>query len=307
MTTLTVIICTHNPRPEFLEATLGALRQQTLPVSEWELLLVDNASAQPLAKTWDISWHPCARHIREEELGLTPARLRGIAEATGELLVFVDDDNLLDADYLENARRIADQWPMLGVWGGAIRPRFEIPPPDWAKPHLSMLALVECEQSRWSNLPDRGDTHPCGAGMATRKAIAVRYAQNVRSDPKRKRLGRRGNNLSSCEDTDLVLTAIDLGLGSGVFKELKLTHIIPQNRITEEYLLKLRENLTCSGMLLLSLRARELKQPSFIRRVAEFARLLTMNTYDRRFELARLRGMKRAKVTLSEIHATEGN
>src|ERR1022692_4717847 len=96
-----VIICTHNPRPDYLRRTLDALKAQTLPKEQWELLLIDNASKEPLADTWDLSWHPQARHIREEALGLTRARLCGISQSKGELLVFVDDDNVLSADYLE--------------------------------------------------------------------------------------------------------------------------------------------------------------------------------------------------------------
>ena len=42
-----------------------------------------------------------------ERLGLTPARLRGIRESRGELLVFVDDDNVLERDYLEVALALA--------------------------------------------------------------------------------------------------------------------------------------------------------------------------------------------------------
>src|ERR1700722_2249773 len=101
MFAVSVIICSHNPRENYLRRVLDALRAQTLPAQEWELLLVDNASTEPLAGRFDLSWHPNARHVREEKTGLTPARLRGIAEANGELLVFVDDDNVLRSDYLQ--------------------------------------------------------------------------------------------------------------------------------------------------------------------------------------------------------------
>ena len=298
---LTVILCTHNPRPDFLQATLAALREQTLPVGEWEFLLIDNASTTPLAGSWDLSWHPRARHIREEELGLTPARLRGIAETATDLIVFVDDDNVLDADYLTQTRRIADTWPMLGIWGGAIRPRFEVQPPEWTRPHWGMLAIVECERSRWSNLPDRGDTRPCGAGMVVRKAIAVHYADAVRNDPQRKQLGRRGSSLASAEDSDLVLTAIEAGFGSGVFPELKLTHLIPPGRTTEEYLLRLTENMTCSGIVLNGLRKCDPPPPSLARRFYELCRLLILDARSRRFELARRRGTKTAQTLLSQL------
>lgn len=132
---LSVILCTHNPRPDYLARTLSALQIQTLALEQWELLLVDNASEQILASTIDLSWHPQSRHIRENQLGLTPARLRGIQEATSETLVFVDDDNVLNADYLEIALSISQTSPIIGAWGGQIRAEFEVPPPVWAEPY----------------------------------------------------------------------------------------------------------------------------------------------------------------------------
>src|SRR3989442_702908 len=92
---ISVIICTHNPRPDYLERVLEALKAQTLSSEQWELVLVDNASRDQLSSWVQLSWHPQARCIRENELGLTPARLRGISEAVGKLFVFVDDDNVL--------------------------------------------------------------------------------------------------------------------------------------------------------------------------------------------------------------------
>jgi glycosyltransferase involved in cell wall biosynthesis len=295
MSALTVILCTHNPRPEFLREVLAHLKQQTLPVADWEFLLIDNASASPLADTWDLSWHPHARHVRENELGLTPARLRGIAEAKHDVIVFVDDDNLLAPDYLSQVRRIAEQWPMLGIWGGAIRPRFESPAPAWTRPHWGMLAIVECTQARWSNLPDRGDTRPCGAGMIVRTPVARRYAEQLRTDARRKALGRRGNALTSAEDTDLVLTALDLGYGSGVFPELQVEHIIPAGRLEESYLLRLAENMQCSGELLFHLRGKPNPPRNFAKRVYDFLRLFTLSARDRRFELARRKGRRQAE------------
>src|SRR5204862_5153681 len=100
---LSVILCTHNPRPDYLASTLEALRNQILPQEAWELVLVDNASDPTVVSATRLGWHKNGRQVREEKLGLTPARLRGIAEAKGEMLVFVDDDNVLAADYLTEA------------------------------------------------------------------------------------------------------------------------------------------------------------------------------------------------------------
>src|SRR5437016_1280228 len=126
---LSVIICSHNPRPDYLRRVLDGLEAQTLPLADWELLLVDNASRERLADTWNLSWHSRHAHVREEELGLTPARLRGIAEASGELLLFVDDDNILAPDYLERASALVRAHPYLGVLGaGVLAPEFDVQP-----------------------------------------------------------------------------------------------------------------------------------------------------------------------------------
>src|SRR5471030_1526734 len=140
---LSVIICTHNPRPDYLTQTLDALKAQTLPKEQWELLLIDNASKEPLANSWDLSWHPHARHIREDELGLTPARMRGIQEAAAEVLVFVDDDNLLATGYLENALKLTISHPWVAAFGGNMIGEFETKPESCIEGVLHELSLGE--------------------------------------------------------------------------------------------------------------------------------------------------------------------
>jgi glycosyltransferase involved in cell wall biosynthesis len=118
MDQVTVITCTHNPRSDYLAETIEALARQSLPLDRWEYLLIDNASSPERTPKVELSWHPEARMIREENLGLTPARLRGIREAQGNLLIFVDDDNVLDPNFLEQALRVAEEKPFLGSWSG---------------------------------------------------------------------------------------------------------------------------------------------------------------------------------------------
>jgi glycosyltransferase involved in cell wall biosynthesis len=162
---LSVVICSHNPRPGYFAKCLDALRSQTLAVSFWELVIVDNRSDNALADCTDLDWHPCARVVREETLGLTPARLRGIREFKGDLLVLVDDDNVLDADFLETAQRIMEEKPFLGSWSGQCRPAFEQDPPEWTGRYWGNLCIREFEHDVWSNLPRLADTMPCGAGL----------------------------------------------------------------------------------------------------------------------------------------------
>jgi glycosyltransferase involved in cell wall biosynthesis len=249
MPEISVITPAHNPRLEYLHRVLEALRGQTLPAAKWELLVIDNASAEPLDKVLDLSWHPRARVIREEHLGLTPARLRGFAEARAPLIVFTDDDNVLQNDYLEQALHIASRYPTLGAWSGRIIPEFEIPPPEEIRPFLDNLCLREPQKDTWGNSRNTADL-PFGAGMCVRKAVAERYANEVRGSAQRIALGRKGTQLTSSEDLDLSLTAIDLGMGTGLFTKLVVTHLIPACRLSRNYICRLIEDSAMSHTVL---------------------------------------------------------
>ncbi|MEJ1931165.1 glycosyltransferase, partial [Nostoc sp. NIES-2111] len=247
---------THNPRLDYLARVLKSLDVQTLFKDSWELLLIDNASSSHLSSEINLTWHPYSRYIREDELGLTPARLRGIREAKGEILVFVDDDNVLDDDYLEVAFRISKDYPFIGAWGGQIRPEFEIEPPEWTKPYWGMLAIREFERDKWSNLLHQHETTPCGAGLCIRKFVAEKYIESVCTQNERIKLDRKGKQLTSCGDSDLAFTACDMGLGTGQFTALKMTHLIPASRLQLEYLEKLAEGMSYSHTILNFLRGK---------------------------------------------------
>ena len=290
---LSVIICTHNPRADFLARTLASLRAQTLPSSAWELLLIDNASSVPLQPDAARPGHPSARVIAEREVGLTAARLRGIDEARAEVLVFVDDDNLLDPSYFARASDLATAWPMLGVWGcGHYSPEWEIAPPAAFSEYIRYLAVHRAPRDRWSNQPFDYAATPAGAGLCVRAPVARRYAHSVRTDPRRKLLGRTGGNLAGCEDFDLALTATDLGLGTGVFTELAMTHLMPRSRIEEPYLLRLVEGHACSTVILMALRDQNLHPPRrhLLARLREWRLRRSLGPFAKKIHAARRRG-----------------
>jgi glycosyltransferase involved in cell wall biosynthesis len=238
MLELSVVICSHNPRPHYLRRVLEALRVQLLPSERWELLLIDNLSSRPLASDWDLSWHPNSRHILENELGLTPARKRGIQESRGEILVFVDDDNVLDANYLSTALSIGREWPKLGTWGSGVTiPEFELRPPEALKALLPYLAIRDTDTQRWGNVAASEST-PWGAGLCVRRDVAVPYCR-VTEQSKIKITDRKGKSLMSYGDIEISYVARRNGLGTGVFPELKLTHLIPKERVSVNYLLNI--------------------------------------------------------------------
>jgi glycosyltransferase involved in cell wall biosynthesis len=234
-----VIICSHNPRPEYLRRTLNSLRAQTVALSDWELLLVDNASQHRLSDSWDLSWHPNHDHIRENELGLTAARLRGIQEARGNILVFVDDDNVLACDFLERLQDIVADNPHLSVFGaGVLEPEFEAPPSPEVVPFLGHLALRSVSSKLWSNNPADVAVIPWGAGMAVTRDAAEFYCHLV-EELNVTVIDRRGEKLYCGGDDLFSWAAAMTGKGFGLFPELRVTHLISAYRLNPRYLVQL--------------------------------------------------------------------
>ena len=252
---VSVLICTYNPRADYFGRCLESVHAQSLSRDEWELVVIDNRSDELLAPRIDLSWHPAARVVREDMLGLTPARLRGIREAAGQVLIFVDDDNVLDADYLEAALRVAVERPFLGSWSGQCRPQFEAPPPEWTRRYWGNLVIREFDKDVWSNLPRLPDTMPCGAGLCVRRSVANHYLRLHEQRERAFQLDRMGDSLLSGGDNDLAACACDIGLGVGLIAALKLTHLIPPERLTERYLVRLAEGIYCSAVVLSYLRS----------------------------------------------------
>lgn len=248
---LSVIICTHNPKIEYLRRVLEALGRQTIHPDRWELLLVDNASREPVAGAIDLSWHPHGRHIQELTLGLAAARLRGIEESSGPLLIFVDDDNVLEPDYLAEALRIGRECAFLGAWGsGSISLEFEVQPAAHLVPLLPWLGLRQVVRPAWSNVTSCSEATPIGAGLCIRRQIGQTYLDHFRSSQVRI-FGRRGESLGAHEDFEICWLACKSELGMGIFPQLKISHLIERRRVSDAHILKLVESVNQSQHILL--------------------------------------------------------
>ncbi len=246
---LSVLICTHNPQRERFCRVLDGLKEQSLPQEQWELIVIDSKSTESLAGAWDLGWHPHGAIIREEIGGLSNARLRGLAEAQGEVMVFVDDDNVVAPDYLEAALAIAQEWPNLGVWGGSIIGEFEAEPSPEMRDFLPYLAVREVKTAQWSNVASCQEAEPWGAGLCLRRAVALEYRKFY--EQSEVRLGdRESGALLSGGDTEIAYVACAKGWGMGVFPSLRVTHLISSERVSEDYLVRLAEGLNASSMLL---------------------------------------------------------
>lgn len=249
---ISILISTYNPCLERLNKTINGLKQQSLSTAFWELIIIDNNSSNDFASELDISWHPGSRVIYEQRQGLTYARLMGFKEAKGEIIIMVDDDNLLNTDYLEQTLYIFKDKPLLGAIGGKSLPIFEAEEPDWLHNFYNSLALRDLGdqilQEKWEN--SYPQCAPIGAGMAIRRTALKSYIDKVLSG-RSIVTDRTGTSLTSGGDNDIVIEVLKSGFTVGYFPALQLQHIIPVERMQVSYLAKLNNNTNRSWVQLL--------------------------------------------------------
>jgi glycosyltransferase involved in cell wall biosynthesis len=239
---LTVLTCTHNPRRDVLEKVLDALSSQTLNTSRWEYIIVDNNCDDALEQTeLNDRQNLPMRILRESCPGLAAARRRGIREASADLLVMVDDDNILDPDYLETALAIARSETALGAFGGVVRPHLETGVVrKWQHRLLGYLGVRDFGQSVITSNQDHwGEWEPIGAGMVVRKEVADKFIDLIDNIPLANRLGHNGNSLLAGDDSLIARAAYRVGYSCSYQPRLKLTHFIKRPRMRIPYLVRL--------------------------------------------------------------------
>lgn len=138
---LSVVICTYN-RQKFIGECLQCLEQQTLDKTSWEFIVVDNNSTDNtlnIVKTFILK-HPDiqSQYVFEQQQGLSFARNRGIKEANGEIIIYIDDDVETVPTYLETISSFFKDHPTAVGMGGKTLPKYsECPEPEWISPYLA--------------------------------------------------------------------------------------------------------------------------------------------------------------------------
>jgi glucosyl-dolichyl phosphate glucuronosyltransferase len=142
---VSVAICTWN-RAALVRQTLEEFRRLRVPAHvSWELIVVDNNStdstAQVIADFADVL---PIRYQFEGEPGHSAARNAAIRAASGELLLFTDDDVLVAPEWLEACVAAYQQFPDAAAFGGPIHPWFPIEPDPILAAAFPMLARGFC-------------------------------------------------------------------------------------------------------------------------------------------------------------------
>jgi glycosyltransferase involved in cell wall biosynthesis len=307
MPSISVAVCTHNPRMDYLSRVLEALKIQSMPYSDWELLLIDNASKVPVSGSVDLSWHPNGRIIPEAELGIAAARIRAMRESTGELLIFFDDDNVPVGDYLQRCSELFAKRPDLGAVSGRLTAEYESPPPDWFTPYEGWLAIRRLTKSTWSNFLD-SRSEPITAGMCLRRCVATAFIKATTENPIMRVLDRRGSSLLSGEDIAIAKTAMKMGYSVGLFAELQIVHLIPKRRTVPAYLFSIYRHQCASGHLMgwVDGLGKEPIRLSWRMLVRAAYRFIKGNNITRRMVIEELRGFQLARKVSNDWYEANG-
>jgi glycosyltransferase involved in cell wall biosynthesis len=235
----TVAICTFNGTRR-IRAVLEALAAQTLPAELWEVLVIDNASTDG---TGEVATRLIkemlggrGRAIREDKSGLSFARARAAQEAQGQIICFLDDDNIPAPDFVAVAIRSFAERPQAGVIGGKVLPRWEVPPTPLAEA-VAPFALAICDLGEKPKQIDG----LVGAGMCVRREVLKevflsRLSPNAVTD-------RTRANLISGGDLAISVVARQMGCECWYEPSLMIQHVLPAHRMEKGYLLRLYEGI----------------------------------------------------------------
>lgn len=230
---ISVVICCYNSA-WVISRTLEALKEQHFrsPVP-YEIVLVDNrctddtvAVAESAMKGGEIDF----RIIKENRPGLANARRKGIKEVKYEYVLYCDDDNLLCPDYVATMVEVLDSMPDVGAVGGKGIAEFETEPAEIVKNHLDCYAVgSQLEHKDWL----------FGAGVTLRTALV----RNVYENQKCYLMGRKGKELLSGDDSELVMSMVLRGYKVYATDDVYYKHVLKAERLTEEYFYRLYEGL----------------------------------------------------------------
>lgn len=227
---ISVAVCTHN-RAHYLVKALDSLCRQSLPLNEFEVLVIDNASHDStLSIVADIKQKLSnLRYVFEPEVGLSKARNTALAQIRAEYIAYLDDDAIASPQWLERILNAFESIkPTPGVVGGRVEPIWEDVRPKWLPDELmGYLTIVD-----WSAEPktlDPSQQYVAGANMA----FVTSVLRDI--DGFNLRLGRVGNSLLSCEE--LLLQRRLSMLDHAIYYDplVAVSHHVPVSRLTQQW------------------------------------------------------------------------
>jgi glycosyltransferase involved in cell wall biosynthesis len=233
---VSVIICCYNSS-EKIENVLFHIQKQITNGILWEVILVDNASCDNTTVVAQKCWtrkDVQLKIVLESKPGLSNARRKGLDISEYSIIVFVDDDNLISNNYISRAYDIMSSKSDVGLAGGLGVPVANIEFPAWFSNYQDAFAVGP--QSDQDGYVPSSRSYLHGAGIVIRKSVwdsLVSKGFNfILSD-------RKGKSLNSGGDSEISvlfrLSGYKLWYDSG----LSFKHVIPENRLKWDYVIKL--------------------------------------------------------------------
>lgn len=235
MMNFTVAIRTFNSE-KLLPNLFAKLKQQIDTEDiEWEIIIIDNNSKDNTAKV--VQEYQAAsllnsvsiKYYFEPEQGQAFARHRAMKEAEGELVGFLDDDNLPHTNWVAQAYNFGQSHPHAGAYGGQVKGKFEVIPPLGFEKISRFFALVEgtkayCYNHRYKSIRKR--MYPPGAGIVIRKKAWLESVTKRPSFPQ------------ACEDIEFLFYLWQKGWEIWFNPEMEIDHFITKNRLEKQYLIR---------------------------------------------------------------------
>lgn len=240
---LSVILCTWN-RCDSLRDTLNSFERLSVPADlPWELLVVDNNSTDATSQVIDeFDGRLPIRKVFEPRAGKSHALNTAVGLASGEYLVFTDDDVLVGPDWLCAYRDGFARHPQATVFGGPIEPLFQgEQTPAWLKSGFAVVANAFAIIDRSAAVGAIShEAYPYGANMALHRRVFNEHRYPVEVGP------RPGSKVRG-EEMMLIWELLSAGESGFWIPDAVVEHSIPPRRQTMAYL---REYYLGSGELM---------------------------------------------------------
>lgn len=230
---VTVAICTWN-RCQLLEETLSRLESLRRDrVEQLNILVVNNNSTDDTSDVISkFASRLPVRELVETKQGHCHARNCAIEHASGDWIVWTDDDVLVDESWLVEYAKAIERFPNADFAGGTIDPWFASTPPAWMSNHLDLLQGPFAIRQLGDDVRVlQANETVYGANMAFRLSV---LKQN-RFDPT---FGLVGDNAVRGDEADVIRRLREKGSQGIWVGPAKVQHYIPPERLTKAYVKK---------------------------------------------------------------------
>ena len=241
---ITVVIPTYNGAERIPQVLDRLLLQEGTAELTWEVIVCDNNSCDRTADVvtgYQQRWPQAIplRYCFVAEQGAAFARQKGVIQAHGQIVAFLDDDNIPACDWLSHVYRFANDYPQAGAFGSQIHGNFQGELPEGFDRIACFLAIVE-RGSKPHLYDPKTKILPPAAGLAVRKTAWLDAV------PERLFLNHKGKNAGlASEDLEAMLHIQKAGWEIWYNADMVVTHQIPSQRLQQDYLVAL---FRCVGL-----------------------------------------------------------